>query len=226
MDPYTVMSAASLGYSALNSLFGPDPDEEAERTRQQNELMIQRRMREVRRILGTVGERFGEQMELLNPRLAFADTQGRQAARAGAKAAQASLRRRLGSGGDIFAAALESGARTVATDRQNTLRALATTEARRAAMAEAAQEAGFQANMPFAFASPATGARNARISALFAGAGTALAYIGANRTNKKGESGGVGDSEAVTAPNNAAVNTDVQAKDEAEYDPMWGIAYA
>ncbi len=180
-DPYAIASAASLGASALSTFFGPDPDELNERARLGNERMIRERWAEIQRIYGRRGEFFEEQMDIFNPQLAFAETQGKQAASAGARAAQAGLRRRLGSGGDVFAAALATGSRTIATDRQNTLRALATSEAMKAAINEAKGRAGMLAQQPLAFHQPATGARSMRRSSLFAQVGTGLGALATNR---------------------------------------------
>lgn len=186
MDPFSIASAASLGVGALSTLFAPDPDERNRQITEQNQRLIQQRMGEIQRLFNTRSEVFGEQMDIFNPQLAFADIQGRQAASAGARAAQAGLRRRLGGAGDIFTAALSAGARTAATDRQNTLRSLATAEAMKAADRELASRAQMISTQPIASYQPYSGAKNAQIASLFTQVGTGLGYLAGGNTNSGG----------------------------------------
>jgi hypothetical protein len=185
MDPFSIAAMASLGISGATSLFGPDPDEMSREATEENRRLIEERWRQMQRLYGRRGEFFREQMDILNPKLAFAGTQGRMAADVGARASQATLRRQLGEGGDIFAAMLESGGRTAAVSQQNTLRALAHSEALTAADREiAGRVSGLQAQ-PIAFAQPATGAKAAQTAGLFAQIGTGLGYLGAMRNQNQ-----------------------------------------
>jgi len=186
MDPFSIASAASLGIGGLSALFGPDIDEENERITGRNRQLIQERMNAMQRIFGQRSEFYGEQMDIFNPQLAFAGTQGRQAASAGARAAQAQLRRQLGDAGGVFSAALMSGAQTAATDRQNTLRSLASAEAMKAAMREQQARTSLLSSMPIATFQPFMGAKNAQITNMFTNMGTGLGYLARGGDKEKG----------------------------------------
>lgn len=177
MDPYSIAALGSLGLSAFNSFFGPDPNQENRRVAAENRKLIEQRMMMLQGIFAKRGQYFNEAMEVINPKLAFADTQNRMAAREGAKAAQARLRRSMGSGGDIFGAGLSAGARTAATDRQNTLRALATGEAWRAAEGRMMNEVNTFAGMPIGYNPQWQPGRAEQRANTFANLGTSFGYL-------------------------------------------------
>ena len=182
------LAVGSFGLSAFNTLFAPDPNEENARIAEQNRQLIQQRMDRIQGVFGRRGEFFDEETGRLQPKLAFADTQGRQAATAGAKAAQASVRRSLGSGGGVFSAALEAGSRTAATDRQNTLRAMAIGEANRAVTNRIGQEVGAIAGQPIGFNPAFVPGRAQQNASLFANVGTSLAQQNfLNQQNQTGQ---------------------------------------
>jgi hypothetical protein len=178
--PMAIAAAASLGASALSTLFGPSQQDILDETQRRNQQLLRERLSQAMQVYGRRGEFFANQMGLLNPQLAFADTQGRQAADVGARSAQAGLRRRLGSSGDIFSAALSSGSRTAATNQQNTLRSLATTEAMRAADREIMGRQNLIMGQPMNMFQPGQ-SKSGEMSGLFANIGTGLGYLAQNK---------------------------------------------
>lgn len=169
------LALASFGASAFNTLTAPDPNEQNRQIAERNRQLIEKRRLEIQGIFGQRGEFFEEEIGRLGPKLAFAGTQGRQAATAGARSAQAGVRRSLGPGGSVFASSLSAGAATAATDRQNTLRALAITEANRAVQARISGEVGAIAGLPFGFESGFVPGRSQQFASLFANLGTSFA---------------------------------------------------
>lgn len=178
-------SGVSTGASLLMSFLGPDINAENRQRQRANQSMIDDRMRQMWDLFGRKGEFFNEEMARLNPALAFADTQGRQAATSGARQAQAGLRRSLGSGGDIFAGLFQAGAATAATDRQNTLRALAMGEANQAVDRQIAMRMQGLQSMPFAFQGAYDPSQQQMRANLFANVGTALGGIGSNMQDER-----------------------------------------
>jgi hypothetical protein len=175
LDPFTIASGLSLATSAGLRVFGPDPEA------QQREALAQR-MGLLQELFGRRGEFFSEQMAAFEPQLAFADTQTRLAAREGARRAQAAIRRRMGGAGDVFGGALQAGAMTGAAGQQNTLRALATTEALRAADRTIGQRANVFGAQPLP---QFTGQHQAGMADLFAQIGTSLGYLGTRQDGTK-----------------------------------------
>lgn len=220
-DPATLTMIGTISSTAggLGGMFGRtagDMQFYNEQMARRNQRMVNERLSQIMGLYGRRGEFFSDQMAIVNPQLAFADTQSRQAASAGARAAQANLRRSLGSAGDLFSAALETGARTAATDQQNTLRALATAEALKAADREIQGRSGVLASLPFAMFQGAVAGPNRWD--LFKEFGTNLG-TGLGGIAEMNPRGGSGSGAAnVLGTNGAAINT----LPTPEQTPAWG----
>lgn len=181
MDPFTVAGLVSGGLGAVNALFGPDIDEENRRLMEEYQGRIDQRTAQALALASQWKSAYDDALSVLEPRLGFGQRQQRMAGREGARAAQASVRRSLGTGGDVFGAAIGAGLETGADMEATTLSALARSAAIEAAQNQALARAGFVAGAPVAPPPQFTGQKSAMTTGLLANFATGLGYLGTQR---------------------------------------------